>query len=81
MQVSRMDETYRNAAATVVWLGCRGDEAAEGNLEKTGNENKEGFLKGVLKTLIDDRPNTKDHSSKLISPSLIEEIVSNTYTY
>ncbi|KAI3318503.1 HET-domain-containing protein [Xylariaceae sp. AK1471] len=53
-QVRRMDETYKDAVATVVWLGTR-------------------------ETPSDKPVAGRDHTSKLASPSLVDEIFSRPY--
>ena len=53
-QVSRMEETYRNATTIAAWLGKPPDSQ---NKERTG----------------------RDHTSKLSSPSFVDEIISSPY--
>ncbi|KAI0116184.1 HET-domain-containing protein [Hypoxylon sp. NC0597] len=53
-QVSRMEETYRNATTIAAWLG-KPEESQ--NKERTG----------------------RDHTSKLSSPSFVDEIISSPY--
>jgi len=53
IQVRRMDETYRNAAATVVWLGAR-EHAANDDDKPVAGRNANHTAKLVSSSLVDE---------------------------